>query len=206
MVNSVPSLPRFSGKFFQFEKEYLNDRHNSVSFRFLVYSSGSQEKLFRLLWCKLVWDSLTREECELFLTSKISEKDYVQEFIKNLQNSPKKLLRKRLLKHSFLLDWVPTRDYYRGLRRIHYEIHRITRRLGKTKKYSGYVRNISSIGSKSPSNQWLDWSTEPDPSYFENKINIWSTIFTVGVLPLPGEVTFPLNDESNKIRNGIPLL
>jgi hypothetical protein len=182
----------FPGSFRTYEIELFNDREKSLSQRFLVYSSGSLDKLLEFLWLKLVWDSLTREEYELFILSKKANLDYVDQFLRNLIHIPKKVLRERLLEHSFLLEKAPTRERYIGYKRINYEIHRVSRRLGRVKKFSGYVRNISSLGSKARSTFLLETSTDINNSYIEKEINVWRSIYSVGQLPLfAGEVIYP---------------
>lgn len=93
--------------------------------------------------------------------------------------------------------------YYTYDKEFSYEIEEVRRSIRKVKKYSGYVRNSSAVGSKRFSS-----TSRPDPEIFEwsldEKIDYYNfltvgdlTMSTLSVCSLP-------EDESKKIRNGEP--
>lgn len=116
---------------------------------------------------------------------------------------PRSILWQRLQQLQRLLgrpQWSPN-FYYTYDNCIAYEFQEIRQSIRKVKKYSGYVRNSSSVGTKRASG-----SPKPEPESFE-----WSTneeidyyhFLTVGEFNsgLPGVVLVTLN-EIPKGRNG----
>lgn len=84
-----------------------------------------------------------------------------------------------------------------------YELEETRKSIRKVKKYSGFVRNASAVGSKRKST-----STKPEPESFEWNTNIeldYFNFLSVGEFNsgLPGIVFLP--DESKRRRNGNPI-
>lgn len=98
----------------------------------------------------MLWDQLTSEEFLLLLLSLKETDDMKFAFLKANTQIKKSILRERLVAiQSKLGIDTDSRNRYTGYKRLSIEIQRITRRLPKPKKFSGYVRNISSLGTKS---------------------------------------------------------
>lgn len=117
---------------------------------------------------------------------------------------PKKVLWQRLAFIQRLLDqeeWSPNLFYtYNGT--IRYEISELRSSIRKIKKYSGYVRNSSQVGSKKSSQLF-----RPEPERFEWNTNVEIDYFlflTVGEFDsgVPGS-TIILKMDKSKVRNGI---
>jgi len=98
----------------------------------------------------MLWDQLTSEEFLLLLLSLKDSDDMKFAFLKANTLISKKILRERLIVIQSILGEDPdSRSKYTGYKRLRIEIQRIKRGLPKPKKFSGYVRNISSLGTKS---------------------------------------------------------
>lgn len=86
---------------------------------------------------------------------------------------------------------------------ITYQIYRIERAIGKVKKFSGYVRNSSSVGSKRAK------TTQPDPEHFvwTNAVEYdYYSFFTVGDLisGASGGLIFTLKSSNRTKRKTKP--
>jgi len=93
----------------------------------------------------------------------------------------RKILRERLIVIQSSLGEVPdSRIKYTGYKRMRIEIQRITRRLPKPKKFSGYVRNISQIGTKSRKTRRIETIASKE-FIMKDEVN-WYLAFTVGNL------------------------
>jgi len=78
----------------------------------------------------------------------LTEKDSkIWSFLKLLLFVPKIQLRKRLIRiEQKLGEEESTRERYLSSKRVNIEIQREIRRLPKTKKFSGYIRSLSTRG------------------------------------------------------------
>jgi len=141
----VRKHPRFKGRFYTVRVTFNTDQEKGFSEEFLVFSQGKRESVFRKLWLKLLWDELTSIERMLFIYM-LRPIDYkVYAFLKATNSVSKIVLRKRLLIiESILEENVSSRENYRSSRGQKLEIQVITRRLPKPKKFSGYVKSLSS--------------------------------------------------------------
>jgi hypothetical protein len=166
---------------------YSNNREKGIVENFLVFSSGKREAVLEYLWLKFLWNELTRTEYQLFILSLKSSPDSEKKwsFLKLLPLFPKKALRKRLLDSERILGLsVSSKERYHGYKGIRIEIHRETRKLARTSKYSGYVRNISSIGKSKKSSLSDVLSDVLDSDIFmEEKID-WDSLLRVGPITL----------------------
>ena len=185
--------PRFKGGFFTFRQTIFVDQENRVQECFLVYSSGRRETVKKYLWLKLVHDNLTRIEYELFI-SMLGEQDAkIWSFLKLLVYAPKSLLRKRLIRTEIKLEEkVSDRDSYRGIKKIRIEIQKENRRLPKTKKFSGYIKSLSSRGKSPLGTGRIELPSISFPNYSAeiDKLNLWEQM-----LATPSLEPFPEQEE-----------
>jgi hypothetical protein len=181
--------PRFKGRFFTFRSTYFVDQENRSKQSFLVYSSGRREVVKRYLWLKLVHDQLTRIEYDLFINLLEEDDDKIWSFLKLLVFTPKKLLRDRLLRTETKLGQeVSTRESYRGSQQLNIEIQKETRRLPKTKKFSGYIRSLASRGKTKLGTGRIELPSITIPD-FKDEINL--SIFWESQLAAPSLESFP---------------
>lgn len=181
IMKKVPSFPRFSGSFRTITVLKSEDRENGTQDVFVVLSSGKRQTLLRFLWLKLVWDELSKEEYSLFISFKeVLEDDKIVGFLRARLSVPKKILRKRLNEtEKSLGEKISTREEYQGLRRIKYEIHEVTRKLPKVRKYSGYIRTPSSASNKNSRRSSKNFDVFQVEWIEENVID-YHYLFTVG--------------------------
>jgi hypothetical protein len=181
--------PRFKGRFFTTRVTTFVDQENRSKVGFLVFSSGKREVVKKMLWLKLVHDQLTKIEYELFI-SLIDDKDVkIWSFLKLLLVTPKRLLRKRLLEtESQQGDEVSTRASYIGTKSINIEIQKETRRLPKTKKFSGYIRSLASRGKNQLGTGRIELPSITIPDFKDeiNQFALWEAW-----LALPSLESFP---------------
>lgn len=173
------NYPKFSGVFFSWRVVLSTDHEKGFQDVLFVFSSGKREAVLEYLWLKFLWDQLSSDENLLFLMT-LKETDYKKwAFLKVLLQSNKKTLRSRLnqIESKSGLE-VSSRVRYQGHKRIRIEIQKESRRLPKPKKFSGYVRNISAIGSKSRKTRFLETITEQ--IYLDEKQFDWELALTVG--------------------------
>jgi hypothetical protein len=199
------SKPRFSGSFHTWRVTISTDREKGTVENFLVFSSGKREAVSNYLWLKFLWNELTRTEFNLFLillNETYDEKKW--SFLRLLTYKSRKELRRNLIKIEEILGEVTSnRERYLGYKGIRIEIHRETRRLARVPKFSGYVRNISSLGRTKKSSLSDVLSEVMDTDYkFNEKID-WDLLLDVGPTALfpAGKVTYSNPDEDQKVRN-----
>lgn len=134
------------------------DREHGTQDVFVVFSSGKRQTLHRYLWLKLVWDELTKEEFNLFISMKETlDNDKIVGFLRSKLTISRKILRKRLIEIETILgEKVSKREEYQGLQRINFEFYEVQRKLPKVRKYSGYIRTPSKAGTKRSSKTLLE--------------------------------------------------
>lgn len=145
-------FPRFSGSFKTFSVALNTNRETGTEDRLLVYSQGSRAKVVNYLWYKFLWDELTKTEFELFLSlPETINSNLKHGALRATMLKGKKETRNRLVNCPFLAEEErPTRDRYRGYKRIDVEIHRITRKLPKVPKFKGWIKSLSRKGKGRP--------------------------------------------------------
>jgi len=165
--------------------------------RLVVLSNGKRQAVHRFLWLKYLWDSLSKLETILFFLMPESLKSAKISSVLRLRNEGKnlKVLRARVNKLEQLLnEKESTRNSYQGMRRMRIEIREEIRSLRPTKKFSGYVKTPSSVGSKRKSGGSIN---EPlFSSDFKTKESFaWYETLKAGKLQLlSGEVITDLDD------------
>jgi len=196
--------PKFSGPFFTWRKTLYTNRETGLWDCLRVYSSGSRAAVLKFLWLKFLWNELTRVEYQLFISclNESSEDKRKWAFLKVLNSDiSKKKLRNRVIQLEILYGLKPsTRERYLGMKRIRIDVQQEQRKLPKVPKFSGYVRNISSIGrgGKKNSSSFLDDAVEPTAFYIEKEVD-WVNLLSVGSITLfsnAGEVSLTNPDES----------
>lgn len=184
ITETVRKIPNFSGPFFRWKVNYNLNREKRFVDSLIVFSSGRRHKVIEYLWYKLVWDELSKDEFFLFISCpEVLKNDKIVGFLRAKLEVPKVTLRQRLLSIELKLRLpVTSRDRYLGLRRLKIDIQRSRTRLPRTPKFSGYVRNISSLGKSSRG------AVLPEPVsefVFSDEISLdWYELLTVGD-PLP---------------------
>ena len=174
-------VPNFKGPFFTWKVDLNINREKRISDVLVVYSSGKRHKVHRFLWLKLVWDELSEEEFVLFLSMpETLNDDKMVGFLRARLDIPKRELRQRLNKiENYFGEEISDRNQYRGLMRLRIDLQKRTMRLPKTAKFSGYVRNISSLGKGSKRSQGM-----PEPvadSFFSIESETdWYLLLSVG--------------------------
>jgi len=185
--------PRFKGRFFTTKVTTFVDQENRLKVGFLVFSSGKREAVKKMLWLKLVHDQLTKIEYELFI-SLLDDKDAkIWSFLKLLIIAPKRLLRKRLIETETRLGQeISTRGSYIGTKSLSIEIQRETRRLPKTKKFSGYIRSLASRGKSQLGTGRIELPSIEIPDFKDeiNQFALWEAW-----LALPSLESFPEQEE-----------
>jgi hypothetical protein len=173
------NYPKFPGVFFSWRVILSTDHEKGKQDALFVFSSGKRETVLEYLWLKFLWDQLSGEEFTLFLMT-LKDSDHKKwAFLKVLLLKDKKSLRRKLNEiEQHLQIPVSSRERYQGYKRVRVEIQKETRRLPKPTKFSGYVRNISAIGSKSRKTRFLETVTEQ--IYLDEKQFDWELILTVG--------------------------
>lgn len=177
-----PGIPRFKGSFKTFSVTAFTNRETGTESRLLVYSQGSRTKVNEYLWLKFLWDELTKTEMELFLIMPETLKNPLKVgALRAILEIGKLRVRNKILKFPFKSKKeCPSRERYRGYRRLNVEIHWISRSLPRVPKFSGWVRSSSAIGTKRPRGSSL---LEPlaihENDYADNEFN-WYSYLTVG--------------------------
>lgn len=173
--------PRFKGAFNTVRVAINTDQEKGLREDFLVFSQGKRESIFRKLWLKLVWDELTSIELELliYMLRPIDYKVYA--FLKAKNLIPKIVLREKLLETETLLgETVSTRENYRSSRGQKLEIQKETRRLPKPKKFSGFIKSLSSRKGSIGAGR-IELPTNSDPGVVidhEAKEELWFLLLT----------------------------
>lgn len=187
--------PTFKGPFIRWKLSYNINREMGYEDCFVVFSSGKRHVIHSYLWHKLVWDTLSKEEYSLLLSfPETLRNDKITGFIRSIQNIPKKVVRNRLNKLEQLLGQkVTSRECYQGYKRIRIEFYEERIKLSRTPKFSGYVRNISSLGKGSRGTG----IPEPAPFVYEDEVvdTDWYYLLTVGEITLLSQVVI-LPEES----------
>lgn len=140
-----PYWPTFKGPFFIWRVNFNTDGYSSTSDDFVVLSSGRRQAVHRYLWLKLLYDELSSKEFLLFLSmSETLKNNEIVGFLRAKLEVPKTVLRQRLLELEALLGKpLSSRDSYIGYRRMRIDILTERRKLPKTPKFSGYIKNNS---------------------------------------------------------------
>jgi len=177
----IRRFPRFKGRFFTWSQTIFVDQENRSKVDLLVFSSGKREAVLRHLWLKLIWDSLTKIEYELLVLS-LKDLDYSKwSFLKLLLFVPKKVLRKNLLASEAKLGLpISSRESYIGTQRISIEIQRRTRKLPKTKKFSGYIKSLASRGKSQLGVGRIELPTVAYPDFQDevNQFEYWEALLS----------------------------
>lgn len=173
----IRRFPRFHGGFHTWRSTIFVDQENRSKVDFLVFSSGKREAVKRYLWLKLLWNSLSKIEFELFL-SLLSDSDYKEwSYLKLSLQIPKKKLRVRIIiAELFLGDTeISWRKSYIGSLRIRIEIQKEIRKLPKTKKFSGYIKSLSARGKSSNGRSGIEPDLTSPYDYVEkiDQESIW---------------------------------
>lgn len=156
-MSTFRKFPKFSGRFFSWRCNLTSDHNSGLQEDFLVFSSGKRDTALNSLWLKFLWDQLSSEEFILFILTLRDSEEMKIAFIKASFKINKKELRERLIRiQSKLNIQVDSRARYNGSKSQRIEIQKIERKLPKPKKFSGYVRNISSLGTKSRKTRFLE--------------------------------------------------
>jgi len=173
------NYPKFPGVFFSWRITLSTDHEKGKQDALFVFSSGKRETVLEYLWLKFLWDQLAEDEFSLFLLT-LKDNDHKKwAFLKVLLLKDKKSLRRKLNQIEFRIgEQVSSRERYQGYKRVRIEIQKETRRLPKPTKFSGYVRSISAIGSKSKKTRLLETMTEE--IYLDEKQFDWELALTVG--------------------------
>lgn len=194
--------PNFKGPFFRWNVNHEINREKGTLSRFVVFSSGKRHAVESYLWLKLVWDQLSRKEFNLFLSLPSTlQNDKIVGFLRSKLEVKTEVLRKRLVQVETLIGVkTSSRERYIGSKRLQIEIQMETIRLVKVPKFSGYVKNISSLGKSSRGQ-----GSKPEPTgdfLFISEENLdWFEILTVGEITLLGK-SVVLLDKDQKVRNG----
>lgn len=170
--------PRFKGRFFTFRAVVYIDQDNRSKASLLVFSSGKREAVTNYLWCKHVWDQLTKVEFELFLLT-LKPNDFMKwNFLKLQLKFSKSELRDQLVQQERRLGKEETsRARYLGLKHLSIEIQKEIRILPKTKKFSGYIRSLATRGKSHGAKTGIE-PVSPDPSdykFLEDQDHLWYT-------------------------------
>lgn len=177
----IRKSPRFRGGFFTWRSTIFTDHEKGVKAVFLVYSSGRREVVKRYLFLKLVWDQLSKEEFEFFLTL-LKDSDYAYwSFLKLLVFVPKKILRKNLVEVEKQLGLpLSNRESYLGYRRVNIELQKEIRNLPKPPKFSGYIRSLAARGKSLPGERDTESLTSVAFEYQENidMFNYWECLLS----------------------------
>ena len=197
LLDKVPEIPEFRGRFFRYTVNRQTNQERCFKEDFLVFSTGKRGALIQFLWLKNLWDELTREEFALFISfPEVLRNEKMVAFLQASISYPKGLIRNRLIKYEKLHNQqISSRSSYQGMKSMRFEIHRIQKKLPKTKPYSGYVKTPSAVGSKSP--RKIPFLESPSQTVeFIESIN-WFFLLTVGEIALfQGAYVFP--DENPK--------
>lgn len=202
-METARKIPNFQGSFRTLRVNYNINREKSTVDRFVVFSSGKRQSIVRYLWLKLVWDELSKLEFELFLSMpEVLSNNKILGFLRSRLKLDKRILRQRLLYFENLLEGKSSsRLSYQGIRRMKIDIQKEQIKLPRTTKFSGYVRNVSSIGrSKGGAVLPEPVSVEYIEDYEES--HDWYDLLSVGEITLLSQV-YVLPEEDQQVRNGI---
>lgn len=151
MLGDIPAKPRFAGGFITWRVTLSTQETKGIKDVLLVYSSGSREAVLEYLWLKFVWNQLSKDEFLLFMATLKESDEKKYSFLRRLTKFPKKKLRDRLQEIEGILGLkVSSQQRLSGYYRLRIEIHKETRSLPRTKKYTGWARSASAVGNKGP--------------------------------------------------------
>jgi hypothetical protein len=138
--------------------------------------------------------SMVEYKCLMDAPGVLTDDLFIESLIASRQITDKDILLQRLNILQTLMNrklWN-TNLYYTMSGVTHYHIQECRKTIRKADKYSGYVRNNSSVGSKNTSKKFL-----PEPETFEwdnNEQIDFLRFLTVGELStgMPGDILFTL--------------
>lgn len=178
--------PSFSGPFRKFDVDLLVDQEGAKVDFLRVFSSGKRGTVLRFLKAKYLWDTLTKREMKLLIYL-LPEKDLLFWTVLTAvaKGIPKKEIRNRVnFIAPFIGEETITRDNWNGLKSVRIEVLEGQRRLPRTKKYTGYVRSIASLG-KGGTGIGVNLTPPRDWEYNESEIQkIIEEAITVGTVSL----------------------
>lgn len=129
--------------------DILDSKSTAVERRLRVFSSGKRGVVFRYLWLKYLWAELTTQEYFLFISlpETLRNPMIVAVLTLRAKGVSKKVLRDALNVWETLNgERVSSREAFQSIKGLHLETWLVTRRLRPVKKYTGYVKSISSLG------------------------------------------------------------
>lgn len=177
----IRRFPRFKGRFFTWSQTIFVDQENRSKVDLFVFSSGKREAALRYLWLKLIWDNLSKIEYELLVLSLKDSEHIKWSFLKLLLFVPKRILRKNLIAAETKLGLaVSSRESYLGYHRLSIEVQRRTRRLPKTKKFSGYIKSLASRGKSQLGVGRIELPTVAYPDFQDevNQFEYWEALLS----------------------------
>lgn len=185
--------PSFKGPFFTWTVNFSIDGYRSLADDFVVLSSGRRQTVHRFLWLKLLYDELSIKEFSLFLSmSETLRNPKIVGFLRARLEVPKIILRQRLVMMKSLLgEKLSLRESYLGMMRLRIDILTERRKLRKTPKFSGYIKNNSRDKGGSLGGVSIDTPVISDQSLilenlFKSETD-WYEILTVGEITLLGQ-------------------
>jgi hypothetical protein len=189
---------------FTFTIEVSRNSENGTSRRKEVFSSGKISTIIRTLFAKWLWDELSSEEFELFVSlPQVFTPVIGASFIARSQGIPKKEIRRKLLelKELGLID-VPDHQQYKSLiGQCFLVIRGFQVSLRKTRKYSGYARHHNDKGSLSPSlREFLPSELESPPNFITEEFIVEFLTSVYGLPLFLGKAVLTM--EPKKVRNG----
>lgn len=199
-METVRYKPNFQGSFRSWYVVLTTNREKGLSDRFVVFSSGKRRSVHKYLWHKLLWDELSKVEFLLFISMPETLSNMkMLGFLRCRLILNKKVLRQRVNKMEQILgEKVTSRSSYQGLKRLKIEIQMEEIKLPKVTKFSGYVKNISSIGRNSGGPRYIP---EPISEEFveERESFDWYELLSVGEFSLLSqEILLPEEDQKSE--------
>lgn len=170
-----------------------------------VKTSVRKFNFIRYLKLKMLMEEISESElrCLLDAPGVLNDDLFVDALRAKQSGIPDKILWQRVEKLTEIFD-LPTFSpnlYYTLRNNITYELRELRSPIRQVKKYSGYVRNSSAVGSKKQSK-----TSKPEPEIFE-----WNSgydrdyyyFLTVGefISGLPGDIFFTLKRAKSSKRN-----
>jgi DNA polymerase III delta prime subunit len=193
----TPDKPKFNGRFYSWRVTLATQETKGTKDVLLVFSSGKREAVKEYLWLKFLWNQLSKEEFLLFIATLKESEEKKFAFLRRLNNYSKRELRERLNKLEGLIgDKISSKERLQGYYRLRIEIHKEIRRLPRTKKFTGWVRSASAIGSKKTTLvRRLDEMVPPDWEFVEESSFDWYSLLDVELL-LATQLGISIPDET----------
>lgn len=191
--NRSEAFTSFRGPLSTFNVIISVDRNKGFLRRWVVLSQGKRITLIQYLFGKLLWDELNSIEKELFWNlDEVTRDVTIFNTLRALNaGTPRKLLRERLEKGSFLGLWFITRQQYLTLKgRVDWILYKETINLRKVPKYSGYTKHHNDHGSLAPAREEI-FSELLEPYEDMDESSIFDFL-TVGELGFRGNCIFTL--------------